>query len=107
LIDTYVRGGLLESDRRAFERQFLNSTNRRRKVEFARALAVVAAGSLVPRQTRPSPRELFRGIRGIGAVRCFLSSSPWPVAFRNANGTIGAASFDNDRAYPYSTRAAR
>jgi hypothetical protein len=61
LIDTYVRGGLLESDRRAFERQFLNSPNRRRKVEFARALAVVAAGSLVRPQKRPSLRELFRG----------------------------------------------
>src|SRR5215475_1845582 len=61
LIDTYVRGGLPESDRRAFERQFLNSPNRRRKVEFARALAVVAAESLVRPQTRPSLRELLRG----------------------------------------------
>src|SRR4051794_25953155 len=61
LIDTYVRGGLLESDRRAFERQFLNSPNRRRKVEFAKALAVVATGSLVRPQTGPSLRELFRG----------------------------------------------
>jgi hypothetical protein len=61
LIDTYVRGGLLESDRRAFERQFLNSPNRRRKVEFARALAVVATESLVHPRTRPSLRELFRG----------------------------------------------
>lgn len=59
LIDTYVRGGLLESDRRAFERQFLNSSNRRRKVEFARALAVVASESPVRPQRRPS--ELFRG----------------------------------------------
>src|SRR5215475_8115280 len=61
LIDTYVRGGLLESDRRAFEHRFLNSPNRRRKVEFARALAVVAAESPVRPQARPSVRELFRG----------------------------------------------
>jgi len=61
LIDTYVRGGLLESDRRAFEHRFLNSPNRRRKVEFARALAVVAAESPTHPQTRPFVRELFRG----------------------------------------------
>jgi hypothetical protein len=60
LIDTYVRGGLVESERLAFERQFLNSPNRRRKVEFARALAVVAAESQVQIQMRPSTRELFR-----------------------------------------------
>ena len=39
LIDTYVRGGLSQSERRAFERRFLTSTNRRSKVEFAKALA--------------------------------------------------------------------
>jgi anti-sigma factor RsiW len=56
LIDSYVRGGLSQSDRRAFERRFLTSANRRRKVEFARALARVAAESreietLAPRQS--------------------------------------------------------
>jgi hypothetical protein len=57
LIDTYVRGELAEAERRAFEAQFLNSPERRSKVEFARALAIVAvdkparvhAGSELPR----------------------------------------------------------
>jgi hypothetical protein len=39
LIDEYVRGGLSESERRRFERRFLVSAERQRKVEFARALA--------------------------------------------------------------------
>src|SRR4051794_18731950 len=79
LIDTYVRGGLLESDRRAFARQFLNSPNRRRKVEFARALALVAPGPVLPRQARPSPPEVFRGwspslrfAAGFAMVSCLL-----------------------------------
>lgn len=39
LIDEYVRGGLSDSERRRFERRFLVSSERQRKVEFARALA--------------------------------------------------------------------
>jgi hypothetical protein len=42
LIDEYVRGGLSDSARRQFEGRFLASAERRRKVEFARALASVA-----------------------------------------------------------------
>src|ERR1700686_3525838 len=45
LIDAYVRGGLSPSERREFERRFLTSPGRRSKVEFARALARVAAES--------------------------------------------------------------
>src|SRR5206468_403152 len=48
LIDTYVRGGLSQFERRAFERRFLTSPNRWSKVEFARALARVAAESPLP-----------------------------------------------------------
>lgn len=43
LIDAYVRGDLAESERREFERRFLRSAQRRNKVEFAAALARVAA----------------------------------------------------------------
>ena len=43
LIDDYVRGELTQADRRAFERHFLTSPQRRGKVEFARALARVTA----------------------------------------------------------------
>src|SRR5215510_49934 len=41
LIDEYVRGGLSDSERLRFERRFLVSAERQRKVEFARALANV------------------------------------------------------------------
>ena len=45
LIDEYVRRGLPDDERRKFERQFLISPRRRNKIEFARALAAVAAES--------------------------------------------------------------
>src|SRR5215467_4507664 len=55
LIDAYVRGELSEPDRRQFERLFLLSSERRKKVEFAKALAQVAA-EYTPAQpvTRPA-----------------------------------------------------
>lgn len=53
LIDEYVRGGLHASERRQFETRFLASSERRRKVEFARALAKVAHDSFVT----PAPRR--------------------------------------------------
>jgi anti-sigma factor RsiW len=43
LIDEYVRDGLPERDRIQFEARFLASEERRRKVGFAKALAIVAA----------------------------------------------------------------
>src|SRR5262245_918431 len=43
LIDDYVRGELSESSRRQFESRFLASEQRRRKVEFAKALATVSS----------------------------------------------------------------
>jgi hypothetical protein len=42
LIDAYVKDDLAQADRRAFEHRFLASPQRRRKVEFAHALARVA-----------------------------------------------------------------
>src|SRR5215510_11644293 len=39
LIDEYVRGEMAETDRRRFESRFLASESRRKRVEFARALA--------------------------------------------------------------------
>jgi len=45
LIDAWVRGELSPSERRAFERRFLTSPQRRNKVEFARALAKVTSES--------------------------------------------------------------
>ncbi|HEX4950134.1 MAG TPA: hypothetical protein VFZ34_25940 [Blastocatellia bacterium] len=43
LIDDYVRGALTETERRQFERRFLASAERQKKVEFARTLARVTA----------------------------------------------------------------
>src|SRR6266850_2699747 len=43
LIDEYVRHELRDSQRRQFETRFLASDERRRKVEFARALSAVAS----------------------------------------------------------------
>ena len=42
LIDDYVRGALSEGQRRQFEERFLASAERRRKLQFARALKTVA-----------------------------------------------------------------
>jgi len=55
LIDAWVRGELSPSERRAFERRFLTSPQRRNKVEFARALAKVTSES----QLAEAPRKTF------------------------------------------------
>src|SRR5882724_5404200 len=63
LIDSYVRGGLSQPDRRQFERRFLTSPQRRSKVDFARALARVAAETshpLVP--AHPSGWQALLGV---------------------------------------------
>jgi len=48
LIDEYVRHELSESDRRKFESRFLASAERRKRVEFAKALAQVASEAPAP-----------------------------------------------------------
>jgi hypothetical protein len=55
LIDAWVRGDLSPSERRAFERQFLVSPQRRNKVDFARALAKVLSES----KPAEAPRKTF------------------------------------------------
>src|SRR2546421_5092925 len=57
LIDEYVRGELSDSERRKFEGRFLASAEGRRKVEFARALTVVAPEFVV---TEKDPRTAHR-----------------------------------------------
>jgi hypothetical protein len=47
LIDEYVRGGLSDSQRRLFDSRFLASAERRRKVEFAKALSSVISEAVV------------------------------------------------------------
>jgi hypothetical protein len=52
LIDAYVRGEMPASEQREFEARFLVSAQRRKKVEFARALARVA------KESKPAPASL-------------------------------------------------
>ncbi len=95
LIDSYVRGEMPAPERRQFESRFLVSPERRMKVEFARALARVAAEAkpvlddvAVERApaTRQSWREAFMQIlRGrspafqfaMGAVVVMLAGLVW------------------------------
>src|SRR6266550_1529960 len=54
LIDEYVRHELRDSQRRQFETRFLASDERRRKVEFARALSAVASeAEATEKEARP------------------------------------------------------
>ena len=76
LIDAYVRGSLSDAERRAFERRFLASPSRRKKVEFARALAKVTTQSTVARGAPGVWREDCSGSSRDGLRRC---SSPWRV----------------------------
>lgn len=57
LIDAYVRGGLSDGDRQAFEKQYLSSPRRRARVQFASALAAI---SREPRQGAPVATFSFR-----------------------------------------------
>src|SRR5215470_2534384 len=48
LIDEYVRGELSAADRQRFETRFLASAERRKRVEFAKALRTVVSESAAP-----------------------------------------------------------
>src|SRR5215813_7786957 len=48
LIDEYVRGELPPADRQRFETRFLASAERRKRVEFAKALRTVVSESTAP-----------------------------------------------------------
>ena len=43
LIDEYVRGGLSPRERRLFEERFFASAERRRRIEFAKALGAIGS----------------------------------------------------------------
>ncbi|HJP93137.1 MAG TPA: hypothetical protein VJ875_14360 [Pyrinomonadaceae bacterium] len=58
LIDEYVRHELSETERRKFESRFLASAERRKRVEFAKAFAKVAAESTVPKKIELTPRTV-------------------------------------------------
>jgi hypothetical protein len=65
LIDAYVRGELSESDSRAFERRFLTSAERRKKLDFAIALARVGAESRAPQTVFPEPQSGWRALLAV------------------------------------------
>jgi anti-sigma factor RsiW len=65
LIDAYVRGELSQADRRQFERRFLTSPQRRNKVEFAKALATVAAESEPVSLHHPERRSVRQALRNL------------------------------------------
>jgi hypothetical protein len=62
LIDEYVRGALTETQRRQFESRFLASAGRRRKVEFARALAQVVSANATSRIAQPVTRHWWESL---------------------------------------------
>jgi hypothetical protein len=102
LIDAYVRGELSPSDRRSFELRFLASPERRRKVEFARALATITSESVTeePRAARqPFFLRVFGGWQpvalaaGVAALLC-IAGGAWLVwenaAIRSRVATLEA-----------------
>src|SRR5215470_1022112 len=97
LIDEYVRGGLSDSDRLRFERRFLASAERRRKVEFARALANVTPRATAEDAARPATvsapaswwNSFITSLRGLNpafrfsmaaAALIFVIGVPWLIA---------------------------
>jgi hypothetical protein len=73
LIDAYVRGELSPSDRRSFELRFLTSPERRRKVEFARALATIESESTTEEPRAAGRLSFLRAFWGWNPVVQFAS----------------------------------
>jgi anti-sigma factor RsiW len=74
LIDAYVRGELSPADRRSFEFRFLTSPERRRKVEFARALATIASESKTQEPRAAGRPSLLRAFWGWNPVVQFAAA---------------------------------
>jgi anti-sigma-K factor RskA len=75
LIDEYVRGELSEHDRRLFETRFLVSAERRRKIQFAKALAKLAP-EFATKETAPALRRAIDWREGLKAFIYGLSPVP-------------------------------
>jgi hypothetical protein len=99
-----VSGGLSQIERRSFERRFLASPNRRRKVEFARALARITAECA--EAERPAPRKAWMNLipgwspplrfaAGFAAVICIAATS-W-LTFQNAGMRSQIALLESQR----------
>jgi hypothetical protein len=87
LIDEYARGELSDSERRRFEQRFLSSQERRRKVEFARALAIVTTELARPeRESFPARAPAASGRPG--ALAAFLRGLNPAVGFALAASVL-------------------
>ena len=79
LIDEYVRQELSETDRRKFEGRFLASAERRKRVEFAKALARVPVEAPAPEKTVASQwswrESLYAFISGLNPAARFALSA--------------------------------
>jgi hypothetical protein len=105
LIDAYVRGELSQSDRRSFELRFLTSPERRRKVEFAKALATIASESQAE-EPRVARRSFFASAFGewnrvlqfasAGAVLLCVVGGAWLVS-ENAAIRSRVAALEGER----------
>jgi hypothetical protein len=105
LIDAYVHGDLSQSNRRSFELRFLTSPERRRKVEFARALATITSESTTrePRAAgRPFFMRAFWGWNPVGqfaagiAALIFIIGGAWLVS-ENAASRSRVAALEAER----------
>jgi hypothetical protein len=82
LIDSYVRGDLPAADRRVFESRFLVSPQRRRKVEFAQALARVTEEAAPLPSHAPEPRSSWQAFWN--PIRAWTPA----MQFAGAMGTV-------------------
>src|SRR5215471_3467114 len=108
LIDAYVREELPPADRRQFESRFFTSSQRRNKVEFARALERVASESTVkpPVLERPSAwQALLDAMRGWNpalqfaagmAALIMIATVSW-LASQNASMRSRVAALESQR----------
>ncbi|MFY9555840.1 MAG: hypothetical protein WAV47_14100 [Blastocatellia bacterium] len=87
LIDEYVRGGLYQNERRKFEARFLVSSERRQKVEFARALARVT-GESIATETVPRPVSIVTPARWWDAFLASLRGASPAVRFSLAAASL-------------------
>ena len=104
LIDAYVRGELSQSDRRSFEFRFLTSQERRRKVEFARALATITSESQTQKPRAPARPFFMRALWGwnpvvqfaAAAVLICIAGGAWLVS-ENAASRARVAALEAER----------
>ncbi len=86
LIDEYVRGEIPLNKRQKFESHFLASAERRRKVEFARALSTVASESEVFESVPPVSSDAPRFL--LNPLRAFIQSLNPAAAFSVAAAAL-------------------